>query len=759
MIRSRTLIVPLALLAALCSGAAAANAATPARFSPLPVTRQIEVTLALYPRNAALLQRLAASSSARPPLAPRLVRRLFLPAAADLHAVRAAMAAEGLLLLSHQGLSVAFAGQAGDVERAFGTALVVGRRRDGTSFRRPLTTPRIPASIAALVQDVGGLDTQAAPRPLLSSALAAQIPAPSCAGPGETGGYLPAQLGSSGGYGHDSLVGAGFDGAGERIALVEFSGYRPSDVAAYQACFGLSVPVTDMAVGLPTTSNDGSAEVELDVETAITAAPGLDHAYVYRARPTATMSAVLNAIVAQAPATGVRIVSDSWGVCEPLLTPARAAATAAALQLAAVSGITVLAASGDSGSFDCSGFPALAVDDPAAQPFATGVGGTALHLQRTGAQREVVWDDAAGAGGGGLSRFWHRPSWQAGAGVVNHFSDGHRELPDIALHSSPIGNGYVVYCTTPACGERGWTTFGGTSAAAPLMAGIVADVNQYSLAHGGQRLGFANPFLYDRLRLHPAVFRDVTVGNNHLGGRGRYPANAGYDLATGIGSVHAPLLAADLAAYVPSQPTPAPTMLTAVPGQDIAIRYGTPVRFHGRLTDASGGLAGELVFVQGRDLLGTREWRVHTAATGSWSLVLSRQIVRRLSWTAVYLGSETHAPAAVGGRTVHVIPPLGARVSLPAAGGAFVAGHGQLFRLAGATLGVLAGRTVAAEYRLQSGTVWHRLGAATVHVSGGYARLVSLPQAGRYLVRWHYRGGRAGQWLSAVSRSLPVVAG
>jgi Pro-kumamolisin, activation domain/Subtilase family len=757
MIRSRTLIAPLALLAALCSSAPAAHAAAHAHLLPLAATRQIEVTLALRPRNAALLQRLAGSSSARAPLSPRVVQQLFLPTGADLRAVRAAMAADGLRLVSHQGLSVAFAGRAADVERAFGTSLVVGRRPDGTSFRRPLTAPRIPASIAALVQDVGGLDTQAAPRPLLSGA-AAQIPAPSCAGPAETGGYLPSQLGSGSGYGHDDLVGAGFDGAGERIALVEFSGYRSSDVAAYQSCFRLAVPVSDVAVGLPTISNDGSAEVELDVETAISAAPGLDHAYVYRARPSATMSAMLNAIVAQAPATGVRIVSDSWGVCEPLLTPARAAATAAALQLAAVSGITVLAATGDNGSFDCSGFPALAVDDPAAQPFATGVGGTALHLQRAGAQREVVWDDAAGAGGGGLSRFWQRPSWQAGAGVLNHFSDGHRELPDLALHASPIGHGYVVYCTTKACGRRGWTTFGGTSAAAPLMAGIVADVNQYSLAHGGQRLGFANPFLYDRLRLHPAVFRDVTVGNNHLFGPGRYPATAGYDLATGVGSVHAPLFAADLAAYVPSPPNPAATTLTAAPARDRVIRYGTRVQFSGRLTDAGGGLAGEVVFLQGRDLLGTREWRVRTDATGAWSLVLSRQIVRRLNWAAVYLGSETHAPAAVGGLSVFVIPPLGARAALPADHGAYVVGHGQLFRLSGSTLGVLYGRTVGAEYRARTGTVWHRLGAATVRVAGDYARFVSLPQPGSYLVRWFYRGGRLGQWMSAVSRPLPVVA-
>ena len=390
------------------------------------------------------------------------------------------MAARGLAYRSHHGLSLAFSGAPADVARAFGVSLVAGERPDGSGFRRPLLPPRLPDSIAGLVQDVGGLDTEAVPRPLLAPAAA--IATPGCPGPAKTGGYLPSQLGSSGGYGHDGLIDAGFDGSGERIAFVEFSQYKPSDVAVYQSCFGLSVPVSNVAVGMTAPDHSGSPEVELDIETAIAAAPGLSGAYVYIAPQTATLSAILNAIVAQAPATGVRIVSDSWGICEPLISPARAAATNQALQLAAVSGITVLAASGDTGSFDCSGFPSLAVDDPAAQPFATGVGGTTLHLKRPSGAREVVWDDAAGAGGGGLSRFWTRPSWQAGAGVVNPFSNGHREVPDVALPLlSPIAHGHIVYCSTLACGGRGpGPTFGGTSAAAPLLAGIVADMNQYS---------------------------------------------------------------------------------------------------------------------------------------------------------------------------------------------------------------------------------------------------------------------------------------
>jgi subtilase family serine protease len=744
----------LVLLTGLAAGSAATRAAESPGLRPLVSGPPIEITLSLRPHNAALLSRLAAASSARAPLSPQLVRQLFLPTAADLRAVRRAMAERGLAYRSHQGLSLTFSGSPAAVGHAFDVSLVAGERPDGSAFRRPVSPPQPPAAIAELVQDVGGLDTEAAPQPLLSPG--AGVATPGCSGPAETGGYLPAQLGSIGGYGHDALIDAGFDGSGERIAFVEFSGYRPSDVAVYQSCFGLSVPVSNVAVGSTAPGLSGSAEVELDVETAIAAAPGLGHAYVYIAPQTATLPAVLNAIVADAPVSGVRIVSDSWGICEPLISPARAAATNQALQLAAVSGITVLAASGDAGSFDCSGFPVLAVDDPAAQPFATGVGGTTLHLDRSGTHREVVWDDAAGAGGGGLSRFWQRPPWQAGVGVANAFSDGHRELPDVALHSSPINHGHVVYCSTSACGGLGWTTFGGTSAAAPLLAGIVADMNQYSRAHGGQRLGYANPFLYDRLQHHRAVFRDVVLGDNHLGGKGRYPATLGYDLATGIGSVRSGPLAVDLASYVPSPPAPATATLTAAPRRDRVIRYGTRLVFHGRLTDAGGPVAGEQVYLQGGDVLGIREWRRRTDADGRWSVALSRQIVRRMTWRAVFLGSQTLTPAVAGGHTVFVIPPLTAAAG-PRHRGPLVTSPGETFRFSGQTLGVLDGHTVAVEFRRVTGSVWHRIGAATVHVGGRYARLVSLPHRGSYVMRWHYHGGRAGQWMSGHSRSAAVV--
>ena len=741
-IRSRRLILllPALAVAALMSGDAAAQSFG----SSLP-SLPVQVTLSLQPRHPRLLERLAVASSARRPLPSRLVRALFLPPPREIARVRAVMAASGLRLQSHRGLSMSFTGPAAAAEQAFGVSL---QPAAGGVARRASGHPQVPASIAPLVQDVAGLDATPPLRPLAAGGHAAPS-APPCPAAAHTGGYLPSQLGSAGGYGHSALIAGGYDGDGESVAVVAFSGYRPSDVAAYQACFGTSVPVSDRLVGRATRNRTGSAEVALDIETVISAAPGLDAVHVYIDRPAGTMAEVVNAIVADAPVTGVRIITDSWGLCEPAVTPAAAAATNSALQLAAVSGITFVAASGDAGAYDCGGFRQLAVDDPAAQPFATGVGGTDLRLSTSGRRHEVVWNDITGAGGGGLSRFWPRPAWQAGAGVSNRFSNGHRQVPDVSLHASADQHGYPVYCTTGACGHAGWMTLGGTSASAPLLAGIVADMNGYSLAHGGARLGFADPFLYDSLDADPAAFRDVTVGTNNPDDAGPYPATSGYDQASGIGAPVAAALAADLAAYAPAQPAFATTRISALPSGARTLRYGRHITVHGVLSDAEGGIAGARVLVQGASAIGVREWRRTTDAHGGWSLRL-RAPSRRMHWRAVYLGSETRRPAISDRRTIYVIPPLWART--PA--GPLRAG--VPFSFAGRTLPALAGRPVLAQIRV-AGRRWHRIGPAGVGESGRFRRVMSLPRAGRYRLRWRYHGSRNGRWLSAVSASRLIT--
>src|SRR6478672_5677019 len=418
-IRSRRLILLLSALAvaALMSGAAAAQSFG-SSLPSVPAAAPVQVTLSLQPRHPQLLERLALASSARRPLPPRLVRALFLPPSREIARVRAVMAASGLRLQSHSGLSMSFTGPAAAAEQAFGVSLQPAGAVGGFA-RRASGHPQVPASIARLVQDVSGLDTTTPLQPLAAGGHGAPSVAP-CSGAAHTGGYLPSQLGSAGGYGHSALVAGGYDGAGESVAVVSFSGYRRSDVAAYQACFGTSVPVSDRQVGRASGDRIGSAEVALDIETVIAAAPGLDAVHVYIDRPAGTMAEVVNAIVADAPVTGVRIITDSWGLCEPAVTPAAAAATNSALQLAAVSGITFVAASGDAGAYDC-GFRRLAVDDPAAQPFATGVGGTDLRLSTSGRGHEVVWNDITGAGlAGGGGR--HQP-------VLERPSAGARRLP------------------------------------------------------------------------------------------------------------------------------------------------------------------------------------------------------------------------------------------------------------------------------------------------------------------------------------------
>ena len=143
----------------------------------------------------------------------------------------------------------------------------------------------------------------------------------------------------------------------------------------------------------------------------------------------------------------------------------------------------------------------MAAVDPASQPFATAVGGTRL-VPATSPRNEVTWRD----GGGGASIFFPKPSWQLGrtltlanGGAKCGNPGGQcRQIPDISLNASP-NTGYIIFCSvnSSACGGlTGWLPIGGTSASAPLMAGITADMNEYSLSNGGPRLGYANPFLY-----------------------------------------------------------------------------------------------------------------------------------------------------------------------------------------------------------------------------------------------------------------------
>jgi hypothetical protein len=230
-------------------------------------------------------------------------------------------------------------------------------------------------------------------------------------------------------------------------------------------------------------------------------------------------------------------------------------------------------------------------------------------------------------------------------------------------------------------------------------------------------------------------------------------------MVTGSGAVRAPRLATALAARPASGISIGQSAMRVRPQRNLVVSYGEKFTIRGRLLGAGGApLAGRKVYLQGGDLLGIREWRRTTDSTGRWSVTLGRQIVRRLTWRAVFLGSHRLAPSVAGGFSVFVRPPLTTVVRLDRRAGAYRATAGVPFRMGGRTLGVLFRRPVMAEARLASSDRWVKLGPASVRLNGRYGRFVTLPRPGRWTVRWRYHGGPNGQWLSARAPGKLVIA-
>jgi hypothetical protein len=202
----------------------------------------------------------------------------------------------------------------------------------------------------------------------------------------------------------------------------------------------------------------------------------------------------------------------------------------ATLQEAVALGVTVLCASGDSGT-DCEiGNGKAHALFPASDPFITACGGTSISNVSGSNFAEVVWNDGSpnGAGGGGVSDFFALPAWQRSAGVPGSLNDGkvRRGLPDVAGNADE-NSGYMLILGGSSVGP-----IGGTSAVAPLYAGLLALVN----ANLGARVGFLNPALYGVAG--PFAFRDITIGNNAYNGVPGYHAGPGWDACTGLGSIH-----------------------------------------------------------------------------------------------------------------------------------------------------------------------------------------------------------------------------
>jgi subtilase family serine protease len=540
-----------AAIACALPGAAQARAVRVGRPPVLPPGAQrqdgvradlpLRLQVVLSPRDPeALANFVAAVSDPASPLYRQFLARgefaeRFGASPASVDAVREALRAQGLEpgRLAADGLTLPVAITAARAEQALGVSLASYRLRGGRTVFANTSAPQLPGGVAARVRAIAGLDDLAQRRPRLRRTPAATAPASGAACPAATGAasangaFTPAGLAAA--YAIDGLRTGSALGAGVTVAIYELERNRTADIAAYQACFGTSATVTYTSVdGGATGGAAGKGEAALDIETVIGLAPRAA-LRVYRGPnagdgPLDTYRRIVTDDTAQ-------VITTSWGLCERDMTPAESAAENTIFEQAAAQGQTVVAASGDDGSEDCGdpGDTSLAVDDPAGQPFVTGVGGTTLHTSPS--RSETVWNNAAGAGGGGRSATWTSlPSYQAGV-----LPAGGRGVPDVSADADP-GTGYVVYHA------GAWTAFGGTSAASPLWGALVAIAESSNLGScaPGAPLGFLNPALYGigTGGAAGASFHDVVAGDNDLAGDhpGSFNATAGYDLASGLGT-------------------------------------------------------------------------------------------------------------------------------------------------------------------------------------------------------------------------------
>ncbi len=430
---------------------------------------------------------------------------------ADVALVRAAVEQAGGTVVAVDAASrrVRVGGPAAALTGLFGTSLEQVRVPGDSVARQRTGALSVPAGLADALVAVLGLDDRPQARTRVVRAAAVER------------SFTPPELSAV--YG----MPAGTDGAGTTLAILELGGgYTTADLRAYFAGIGLPLPAVravgvDGATNAPEGDPSGAdGEVLLDIEVAGGLAPAADIAVYFAPN---TDAGFLDAVSESAHADPTpTAISISWGQSEDSWTAQARTAMDEAFADAAALGVTVTAAAGDDGSTDQATDRGAHVDFPAASPNVLGCGGTTLSVDPV---TETVWDGAGlGATGGGVSRTFARPAYQARAGVPNQVDTGRpgRGVPDVAAVADPA-TGYRIRVD----GQD--VVLGGTSAVAPLWAALVCRLVQ-SL---GRPLGLLQPALYAAAApgVAPPGFRDVTAGSN-----GAYSAGPGWDACTGLGT-------------------------------------------------------------------------------------------------------------------------------------------------------------------------------------------------------------------------------
>jgi kumamolisin len=320
--------------------------------------------------------------------------------------------------------------------------------------------------------------------------------------------------------------------AGQTIGLIELGGgYRTSDLTAAFKTLNQKAPsvkavFVDGGKNSPSNANSADGEVMLDIEVAAAVAPGAAIAVYFAPN---TDQGFIDAVSTAVHDTTHKpsVISISWGGPESTWTAQATTALDQACQAAAALGVTITVACGDNGSTDGVTDGANHVDFPASSPHVLACGGTKLTGTTQGTpsiQSEVVWNELSaseGATGGGVSTLFPLPSWQSGANVpAPSTAAGGRGVPDVAGNADP-STGYSIRV------DGQTSVIGGTSAVAPLWAGLIALAN----AQNGTSAGFLNSKLYTAAATSATPFRDIVSGNN-----GAFSAGPGWDPCTGLGS-------------------------------------------------------------------------------------------------------------------------------------------------------------------------------------------------------------------------------
>ncbi len=609
---------------------------------------------------------------------------------------------------------ISFSGTVEQVEAAFGTEMHYYKVNGETHFA-PSRDVSVPAALSSVVQTVTNLSSFR-PKSHISGRGPRRVVSPDFTS-SQSGNHFLTPKDVATIYDINPAYKAGYNGAGQSIAVVGQSAIVLSDIEHFQTAAGFAVKDPTLVLvpntGTATIRSGDEAESDLDLEYTSTIASGATIYFVYVGNN--ANSGVFDSIQFAVTNKTAPIISVSYGLCEAALGSSGYSSLNAILAQAASQGQSVIVASGDSGSTDCYGETglttaqqqALAVDFPGSSQYVTAIGGTEFPAADVASTNTTYWQAASGSdlvssalsyipeqvwnddstarlssSGGGVSTFTPKPGWQTGVPGIP--SGTFRLVPDISLSSSPNNAGYLFCSSDSSNGVTGsctngfrdssnvnLTVAGGTSFAAPVFAGMLALIND-KLNSAGQ--GVINPTLYTlaaNSATYVSAFHDITSGGNQCtagtkicstAGASQYPATSGYDQASGLGSVDLfNLMTAwpgSSSSLVPSKTTLSAATMTPAPGANDAVTITVASGSTSNTATPTGTLT---VTVDG-----TLQTSSLALVSGSATYTFSSTTPGAHVIAATYSGDSTYA-SSTGSLTVTVPAPVASKTTLSAA--------------------------------------------------------------------------------------------